>query len=152
MSLQSVRAFFALHASDIEVVESDASTATVALAAEALGVAEGQIAKTLCLCVGDDVIILVVRGDARLNNRKYKQHFGVKARMLDASEVEHETGHPVGGACPFGLSRPLKIFCDVSLRDFPVVFPAGGASNAHVRIEPERMATLVDAQWVDVVG
>lgn len=151
MSLQSVKSFFVQHAPDIKVVELDASTATVALAAEALGVASGQIAKTLSLRVGEETIVLVIRGDARLDNRKYKQCFGVKARMLDASDVERETGHPIGGVSPFGLSNPLKVFCDVSLQDFPVVFPAGGAPNAAVRITPERMAMLASAQWVDVV-
>ncbi|VWB87882.1 YbaK/EbsC family protein [Burkholderia lata] len=151
MTLQSVRAFFSHHASDIEIVELDASTATVALAAEALGVAQGQIAKTLSLRVGEEVIVLVLRGDARLDNRKYKLRFGTKPRMLDASEVANETGHPVGGVCPFGLVRPLQVFCDASLKDFAVVFPAGGAPNAAVCIEPERMAKLVGAQWVDVV-
>ncbi|MBH3428060.1 YbaK/EbsC family protein [Pseudomonas alkylphenolica] len=150
MSLQSVRTFFSHHAPDIQVLELGASTATVALAAEVLGVEPGQIAKTLSLRVGEEVILLVTRGDARLDNRKYKQHFGVKARMLDAAHVEEATGHPVGGVCPFGLPRPLQVFCDVSLKDFSIVFPAGGAPNAAVRIEPEHMANLVSAQWVDV--
>lgn len=151
MSLQSVKTFLAHHAPDIEVRELDSSTATVALAAEALGVAPGQIAKSLSLRVNDEVIVLVVRGDARLDNRKYKQQFGVKARMLEAAEVEAQTGHPVGGVCPFGLVQPLQVFCDQSLKDFEVVFPAGGAVNAAVRIEPDRLAALVDARWVDVI-
>ncbi|KPX85558.1 YbaK/EbsC family protein [Pseudomonas meliae] len=150
MSLQSVRAFFAQNAADVEVFELADSTATVSLAAQALGVVDGQIAKTLSLRVGEEVIVLVTRGDARLDNRKYKQQFGVKARMLDAVDVERETGHPVGGVCPFGLIRPLQVFCDVSLRAFAEVFPAGGAPNAAVRIEPQRMASLVGARWVDV--
>ncbi|MBX8568726.1 YbaK/EbsC family protein [Pseudomonas cichorii] len=151
MSLQSVKAFLAQHSPDIEVFELESSTATVALAAEALAVEPGQIAKTLSLRVNDEVIVLVIRGDARLDNRKYKQQFGVKARMLEAAEVEPQTGHPVGGVCPFGLIQPLRVFCDQSLRDFEVVFPAGGAVNAAVRIEPDRLATLVNAQWVDVI-
>ncbi|MDD1976046.1 MULTISPECIES: YbaK/EbsC family protein [Pseudomonas] len=150
MSLASVKAFFAQHATDIPVLELETSTATVALAAEVLGVEPGQIAKTLSLRVGDDVILLVARGDARLDNRKFKQHFGVKARMLDASQVEEQTGHPVGGVCPFGLVRPLQVFCDVSLKDFASVYPAAGAPNSAVCIEPERMAALVNAHWVDV--
>ena len=150
MSLSSVREFLAARAPDIEVFELAASTATVALAAETLGVAPGQIAKTLSLQVGDDVILLVTRGDARLDNRKYKQHFGVKARMLDASAVHDATGHPVGGVSPFGLARPLRVCCDVSLKAFDEVFPAGGAFNAAVRIAPERMALLTGAEWVDV--
>lgn len=151
MSLNSVKAFFRQRAADIEIVEFDVCTATVVSAADALGVPQGQIAKSLSLRLSDEVIILVVRGDARLDNRKYKQHFGVKARMLEASDVESETGHPIGGVCPFGLTRPLRVFCDVSLRDFPVVFPAGGAPNSAVSIEPDRMAALTGAQWVDVV-
>jgi prolyl-tRNA editing enzyme YbaK/EbsC (Cys-tRNA(Pro) deacylase) len=151
MSLQSVKAFLAQHSPDVEVFELESSTATVALAAEALAVEPGQIAKTLSLRVNDEVIVLVVRGDARLDNRKYKQRFGVKARMLEATEVEPLTGHPVGGVCPFGLIQPLRVFCDQSLKDFEVVFPAGGAVNAAVRIEPDRLAILVNAQWVDVI-
>ena len=151
MSLQSVRAFLTQHSPDVEVLELPSSTATVALAAEALAVEPGQIAKSLSLRVNDEVIVLVVRGDARLDNRKYKQQFGVKARMLEAAEVEAQTGHPVGGVCPFGLVQPLRVFCDHSLKDFDVVFPAGGAVNAAVRIEPDRLAALVNAQWVDVI-
>lgn len=151
MSLQSVQAFFAERAPEIEVFQLDTSTATVQLAAEALGVEGGQIAKTLSLRVKDEVIILVTRGDARLDNRKYKEHFGVKAKMLDLAEVEDETGHPVGGVCPFGLAHPLKVYCDVSLKAFDEVFPAGGAQNAAVRITPDRMAELTNAEWVDVM-
>jgi len=150
MSLSSVREFFADKAPDIEVFELAASTATVALAAETLNVAPAQIAKTLSMQLSDEIVLLVTRGDARLDNRKFKQHFGVKARMLDAAAVRDATGHPVGGVCPFGLVKPLRVFCDVSLRDFNEVFPAGGAPNAAVRITPERMAVLTSAEWVDV--
>lgn len=151
MSLDSVAAFFATHAPDIAVERYATSTATVALAAEALGVEPGQIAKTLSLRQGDDVVLLVARGDARLDNRKYKDRFGQKARMLGFEEVERETGHPVGGVCPFGLARPLRVFCDVSLRDFDVVYPAAGAPDAAVRMTPDRLALLTSAEWVDVV-
>src|SRR5690349_24762857 len=120
MSLSSVKQFFAAHAADVQVAELGTSTATVALAAEALGVAPGQIAKTLSLRLDDEVVLLVARGDARLDNRKYKERFGQKAKMLGLDEVERETGHPVGGVCPFGLARPLRVFCDVSLRAFDV--------------------------------
>lgn len=150
MSLATVTAFFAVHAPDIEIERYATSTATVALAAEALGVVPGQIAKTLSLRLDDEVVLLVTRGDARLDNRKYKERFGQKARMLGLDEVEHETGHPVGGVCPFGLARPLRVFCDVSLRAFDVVFPAAGAPDAAVRMTPERLAVLTQAAWVDV--
>jgi prolyl-tRNA editing enzyme YbaK/EbsC (Cys-tRNA(Pro) deacylase) len=151
MSLASVTAFFATHAPDIAIERYATSTATVALAAQALGVAPGQIAKTLSLRLDDEVVLLVARGDARLDNRKYKERFGQKARMLNLDEVEVETGHPVGGVCPFGLARPLRVFCDVSLRAFDEVFPAAGAPDAAVRITPERLAALTHAEWVDVV-
>jgi prolyl-tRNA editing enzyme YbaK/EbsC (Cys-tRNA(Pro) deacylase) len=151
MSIDSVTAFFAMHAPDIAVERYAGSTATVALAAEALGVEPGQIAKTLSLRQGGDVVLLVARGDARLDNRKYKDRFGQKVRMLGFEEVERETGHPVGGVCPFGLARPLRVFCDVSLRDFDVVYPAAGAPDAAVRLTPDRLALLTNAEWVDVV-
>lgn len=152
MGLHSVERFLADHAPDITVVEVPASTATVALAAAAHGVEQGQIAKTLSLRVGGEVILLVTRGDARLDNQKYKACFRTKPSMLDAAEVEAETGHPVGGVCPFGLPRALRVFCDVSLKDFDEVIPAAGATNAAIRICPERMATLVNAEWVDVTA
>jgi prolyl-tRNA editing enzyme YbaK/EbsC (Cys-tRNA(Pro) deacylase) len=150
MSLDSVRAFFAAHAPDIAVIVTEASSATVALAAEAHGVQPEQIAKTICLRVGDQVMLIVAKGTARLDNRKFKDRFGGKARMLDADEVVAATSHPVGGVCPFGLPSILPVFCDISLKPFPEVVPAAGATNAAVRISPERMASLVNAGWVDV--
>lgn len=150
MSLQSVRQFFADNAPDIEVIELSQSTATVALAAAAHNVAPGQIAKTLSLKVKNEVILVVAKGDARLDNKKLKEAFGAKARMLSSDEVVTVTGHPVGGVCPFGLENPLAVYCDVSLREFEEVLPAAGAIYSAVRISPERMATLTDAIWVDV--
>ena len=150
MSLQSVVSFLAAHAPDIAVIELQASTATVAQAAEAHGVEPGRIAKTLSLRVGGEVVLLVTRGDARLDNQKFKAAFRAKPTMLDASEVEAETGHPVGGVSPLGLPRPLRVYLDVSLRAFEEVLPAAGATNAAVRIAPERLAALTGATWVDV--
>ena len=150
MSLESVRAFFAEKAPDIRVIETQASSATVAQAAAAHGVAPGQIAKTLSLRLGDRIVLFVVAGDARLDNKKTKAAFGAKPRMLEAEEVAGLTGHPVGGVCPFGLANPLPIYCDESLRDLGEVVPAAGAVNAAVRIDALRLAELVGAQWVDV--
>lgn len=150
MSLQSVRAFLAEHAPDIAIIEKPTSTATVPEAAQAHGVAPAQIAKTLSLRLGDEVILLVVGGDARIDNRKYKDRFGAKAVMLPVEDVLRWTGHPVGGVCPFGLPAPLRVFADVTLRRFDVVLPAAGAPNAALRIAPARLAALVGAEWVDV--
>ena len=126
------------------------STATVDMAARAHGVTPGQIAKTLSLKVKDEVVLIVTRGDARLDNRKLKAALGAKARMLSVDEVINWTGHPVGGVCPFGLENPLTVYCDVSLRGFDEVLPAAGAIHSAVRISPQQMAELTAARWVDV--
>ncbi|MEI9403455.1 YbaK/EbsC family protein [Mesorhizobium argentiipisi] len=150
MSLESVRAFFAEHAPDVEVIVTEASSATVALAAEAHGVTPAQIAKTICLRIGEETMLVVTSGVARLDNRKFKDRMGGKPRMLGGEEVLAVTGHPPGGVCPFGLPAPLPIYCDLSLKPFDEVVPAAGATNAAVRIPPQRMAGLVGAVWVDV--
>ncbi|MCC0056414.1 MAG: YbaK/EbsC family protein, partial [Rhodobiaceae bacterium] len=118
MSLESVRSFFAEKAPDIEVIVTEASSATVALAAETHGVAPDQIAKTICVSVKGDLLLVVAAGTARLDNRKFKDRFGGKARMPGAEEVLAATGHPVGGVCPFGLANPLPVYCDVSLKAY----------------------------------
>lgn len=150
MSLESVRAWIAEHAPDIAIITQDGSTATVAEAAETLGVLPGQIAKTLSLRVNDTVMLVVARGDARLDNRKTRDALGGRPRMLGAEEVEALTGHPVGGVCPFGLAAPLPIYCDLSLRDFELVYPAAGSRTASLCLTPARLADLTGAAWVDV--
>ena len=150
MSLQSVRTFLAEHAPDLQIVEKSTSTATVAEAAAAHGVAPGQIAKTLSLWLKDEAVLVVLAGDAKIDNQKFKAQFKTKAKMLNGDEVAEWTGHPVGGVCPFGLPRTLKIFVDVTLKNFDVVLPAAGATNAAVRIAPDRLAQLVEATWVDI--
>ena len=150
MSLESVRAFLAEHAPDIEILEKSTSTATVAEAAATHGVQPGQIAKTLSFWLKDEVVLLVMGGDARIDNQKFKAQFKTKATMLNGEEVAEWTGHPVGGVCPFGLPRPLRIFADETLKKFDVVLPAAGATNAALRIAPDRLAQLVKATWVDV--
>ena len=150
MTVETVRAFLAAHAPDISVVELDASTATVEMAARGHGVAPAQIAKTLSLRIKDRTLLIVTSGDARLNNRKIKDVLGGKPRMLGAEEVAALTGHPVGGVCPFGLATPLPIYCDVSLKEFDEVVPAAGSTNSALRISPTRLASLVGAEWVDV--
>ena len=150
MTVETVRAFLAMHAPDIRILETDASTATVDMAARTHGVEPAQIAKTLSFKVKDRVMLVVTSGTARLNNRKIKDVLGGKPRMLTADEVVAMTGHPVGGVCPFGLATPLPVYCDVSLKAFDEVVPAAGSANSALRIEPVRMAELVKAEWVDV--
>lgn len=150
MSLESVRTFFAEKAPEIEIIETADSSATVTLAAAAHGVDPAQIAKTICLRVGDQTMLIVTSGTARLDNRKFKDQFGGKARMLEAEQVRAATSHPIGGVCPFGLPSPLPIYCDASLRAFDEVVPAAGTTNAAVRLSPVHLAELVGATWVDV--
>lgn len=150
MSQQSVRDFFRSRNLDLPIIELDVSTATVALAAQAHGVEPGRIAKTLVFRLNDDrVIVLVARGDARIDNRKFKASFG-KGKMLPPDEVARITGHPVGGVCPFGLARPLPIYLDRSLEAYDEVLPAAGATHSAVRISPELLAEVTAGQWVDV--
>jgi len=150
MSEASVRAFFATHAPDVSLIDQGVSTATVAEAAAALGVEPARIAKTLSLRIGDTVVLVCARGDARLSNGKAKAALGAKPRMLGGHEVEELTGHPVGGVCPFGLPTPLPVYCDVSLRDFATVFPAAGSRTTSVELTPDRLAALTGATWVDI--
>ena len=150
MSLESVRAFFAEKAPDISVIESEMSSATVTLAAEAYGVEPARIAKTLSLRIGERVVLIVAAGTSRMDNKKVKALFGGKPKMLGLDEVAEITGHEVGGVCPFGLKTPLPVYCDVSLKAFDIVVPAAGSTHSAVKITPTRMAELTGAEWVDV--
>ena len=150
MSLESVRAWLNAHAPDLPLIEVAQSTATVATAAEALGVETGRIAKTLAVRAGEQVFLLVARGDARLDNGKTKAAFGARPRMLGPEETLALTGHPVGGVCPFGLATPLPVYLDVSLRAFDIVYPAAGSLNTSVEVAPARLAALVATGWVDL--
>jgi prolyl-tRNA editing enzyme YbaK/EbsC (Cys-tRNA(Pro) deacylase) len=104
----------------------------------------------LSLRIGEQVILIVASGTARMDNKKMKARFGGKPKMLGLDEVADITGHEVGGVCPFGLKTPLAIYCDISLKAFDEVVPAAGSINSAVRIAPSRMAELVAAEWVDV--
>ena len=150
MGLDAVRAFFASRRLDLPIIELDVSTATVALAAQAHGVEPGRIAKTLAFRLNDGrAVILVARGDARIDNRRFKDAFG-RGKMLPPEEVVALTGHPVGGVCPFGLAQPLPIYLDRSLQDFDEVLPAAGAIHSAVRISPALLAEVTGGEWVDV--
>lgn len=150
MSLESVRAEFVARGLDIPIIELEVSTATVALAADAHGVEPGRIAKTLAFRLGDGrAILLVARGDARIDNRLFKAQFG-RGRMLGADDVVALTGHPVGGVCPFGLAQPLPIYLDRSLCDFDEILPAAGAIHSAVRLSPQQLAEITGGEWVEV--
>ncbi len=153
MTLETARAWLQAHAPDLPIIEVAQSTATVAEAAQALGVEPGRIAKTLCIRAGGpggEALLIVARGDARLDNVKFKARFAARPRMLGPEETLALTGHPVGGVCPFGLATPLPVYCDVSLQPYDKVYPAAGSLNSSVEVTPERLAELVAVGWVDV--
>ncbi|MGW6128504.1 YbaK/EbsC family protein [Cellulomonas sp. NPDC055163] len=142
--------FLDQHAPGVSVLVPDADTSTVSAAAAALGVRPGQIAKTLAVRAGESVLLLVMSGDARLDNRKFRDRFGAKPRMLGAEETEQLTGQPVGGVGPLGHPRELPVYADASLRAYDVVYPAAGSRSSAVRLTLEQLETLTQATWVDV--
>ncbi len=150
MGVEEVRAFFRDRGLDYDIRELGESTETVELAARALGVEPALIAKTLAFRMDDTGIIVVVRGDARIDTKKFKQAFRTKPRMLSPEEVLAMTGHPVGGVCPFGLKQPMDVFLDTNLRPFAVVYPAAGSPNSHIEITPEDLCAVTGGRWVDV--
>lgn len=150
MSAESVQEWLAQHAPDLGLIDHGVSTATVAEAAAVLGIEPGQIAKTLAFRVGDAPMLLIARGDARLDNARCKAELGGRPRMLDAETTLALTGHAVGGVCPFGLATDLPILADRSLLAYSTVFPAAGSRTSSVEVEPVRLAELVGARWVEI--
>lgn len=134
------------------VIEPEVQTATVAEAAAALGCAESHIAKTLSFYDGEDrAILILAAGDAKIDNRKFKDKFGRKAKMLAAEDVEPMTGHAIGGVCPFGVNDGVQIYCDESLKRFDYVYPAAGNAHSGVKLTCEELFGAADAlEWIDV--
>ncbi len=127
------------------------SSATVELAAAALGVAGERIAKTLSIYAGERVLLIVCAGDARLHNRKFKFRFSAKPKMLSAEELEEKVGHQIGGVCPFGVREGVEVYLDQSLLRFETVFPACGEANNAIELTPKRLFEVAGAkEWVDV--
>lgn len=151
MSITKVREYFKTRGIDDRIQEFEISSATVALAAQALNCEECRIAKTLSFHVGDNVILIVAAGDTKIDNPKYKAQFGTKAKMLSFDEVEPLTGHAVGGVCPFAVNNGIKTYLDVSLKRFETVFPACGSSNSAIEFTPEELEKYSDSLgWIDV--
>ena len=151
MSIEAVKAYFQTQNMEGRVREFSVSSATVELAASALGCEGKRIAKTLSFLVEGAPLLVVAAGDARIDNGKFKAFFHTKARMLTPEEVEQLVGHRVGGVCPFGVKEGVKTYLDVSLRRFETVFPACGSSNSAIELtlpEPEQHSHAI--AWVDV--
>ena len=150
MSIERVKAYFASVGLADRVREFDVSSATVELAARALGCEGKRIAKTLSLLGKDGPLVLVVMGTARLDNRKFKDVFYQKAHFIKAEDVESLVGHPMGGVCPFALPEGVPVYLDASLKNFDPVYPAAGAPNNAVEISLADLERVTGGVWVDV--
>ena len=151
MSIDKVRHYFKQFNREDDIMEFQVSSATVSLAAEALNVIPARITKTLALKSADGCIIIAVAGDGKIDNRKFKDEFGYKAKMLDHDETLLYTGHAVGGVCPFALPEDIKTYCDISLKRFDSVFPACGSSNSAIQLNCDELYTYSNAQkWIDI--
>ena len=151
-AIDRVREYLKPHGLSDGVMEFSVSSATVALAAVALGTEEARIAKTLSFHMKEGgVALIVMAGDAKIDNHKYKERFSAKAKMLTFEEVEPLTGFPVGGVCPFAPAEGVRIYLDSSLRRFETVFPACGTPASAVEIAPDRLAEVcTGCEWIDV--
>lgn len=151
MSIETVRAYLEPFGVAERVQEFTVSSATVELAAQALGVEGARIAKTLSFKLGEQAILIVTAGDAKVDNAKYKALFRTKAKMLTPEEVIAMVGHAVGGVCPFAVPQEVKVYLDVSLRRFETVFPAVGSSNSAIELNMEELERCSQAEgWIDV--
>ena len=139
MSVEKVRAYFARFGMEDRVNELPQSSATVDLAAAALGVEPGRIAKTLSFLVGERPILIVAAGDTKIDNARYKARFGTKAKMLTPDEVTEMIGHAIGGVCPFGIKEGVKVYLDESMKRFDSVFPAAGSSNSAIELTCDQL-------------
>lgn len=151
MGMETARAWLAARGFEDRIRTFQVSSATVELAARALGVEPGRIAKTISLYSGESAMLILAAGDARIDNRKFKDRFGFKAKMLSPEDALKFTGHAVGGICPFGLANPLAVYLDESLRRFDIVYPACGTSSSAVALTCEELERAGEAAgWVDV--
>ena len=151
MSLEKAKEYLKKFNLENNIMEFNTSSATVEDAAKALNCQEKEIAKTLSFLVNNEAILIVVAGDKKIDNTKYKAEFNTKARMISFEEVEEYTGHKPGGVCPFGVKENVKIYLDESLKRFDIIYPACGSSNSAVKLTIEELEKASNFEkWVDV--
>ena len=151
MSIEAVREYLHKRGKDAGIIEFESSTATVLEAAKAVGVIPARIAKSISLKQGDKVVVVVIAGDMKLDNQKYKKRFGIKAKMLSPQEALDITGHAVGGVCPFALPDGVDVYLDISMQRFATVFPACGSSNSAIELSLDELDTYSqNKEWVDL--
>ena len=149
MTIKSVKKELKIKAPSLEIIEHKTSTASVEEAALAHKVRPGQILKTIALMVNKP-ILLMMAGDMKIDNKKYKEYFKIKAKILSSEETERFTSHPIGGVCPFGLPSKIDTYSDISLIDYDIVIPAAGSRNSSVKIERKLLIDIVNAIQIDV--
>lgn len=151
MSIERVREYLKKYGLENEVMEFDVSSATVEEAAKAINCREREIAKTLSFIVDDKPILIVVAGDSKVDNSKYKAEFHTKAKMVPFDSVETMIGHAVGGVCPFGVNEDVTVYLDNSLKTLETIYPACGSSNSAIKLTPVLLERIIDFEkWVDV--
>ena len=151
MSIEKGRAYFRSLGIEDRVIEFTVSSATVELAAQALGVEGARIAKTLSFKTPEGCMLILAAGDARIDNHKFKDKFHMKAKMLSADEVLELVGHPVGGVCPFGIDPAIPVYLDESLKRFTTVFPAVGSASSAIELDLDELYRYSNAlEWIDV--
>lgn len=151
MSLERAKAYLAEKGYADHIIELEDSSATVQLAAQALGVEPGMIAKTMSFLIGEEAILILTEGTAKVDNRKYKDTFHMKAKMIPFEEVENWIGHAPGGVCPFGIKEGIKVYLDESLKQFDTVYPAAGNDHSAVKLTIAELEEVARAAgWVDV--
>ena len=151
MALEQAKKYLTEKGYADRIIELEESSATVQFAAEALGVEPGMIAKTMSFLQGEQPVLILTEGTARIDNRKYKDTFHIKAKMIPFEEVEEIIGHAPGGVCPFGVKEGIKVYLDESLKRFDTVYPAAGNDHSAVRLTIEDLENAVDSEgWIDV--
>ena len=151
MSIEKVKIYFDKYNLCDKIIEFSTSSATVELAAKAIGCADAQIAKSLTFMVNDKPIMIVTAGDAKIDNRKYKDKFETKAKMMTPDQVNLFIGHEIGGVCPFGIPSNVKVYCDISMKRFEFMYPAAGSSNSAIKLDIESLFKFSNTlEWVDI--
>ena len=151
MSIENARAHLAKYGKDKDIIEFSTSSATVKEAAADLNTEEGRIAKTMSFMLSDGPIVILAAGDGKIDNRKFKDRFHEKAKMISPDDVENMIGHPIGGVCPFGVKENVRVYLDESLKRFDYVYPAAGSRNSAIKLTiPELEKTSEYKEWIDV--
>ena len=151
MAIEKVREYFKQYGMEDRILEMEQSSATVELAALAVGVEPARIAKTLSFKKGEETILVVTAGDRKIDNAKYKHYFGLKAKMLTPDEVLERVGHAIGGVCPFAVPKEVQVYLDESMKRFETVYPACGSGNSAIGLTCEELENYSNSKaWVDV--